>query len=183
MGLEGQVASIRRTEMIREVVEDLKARVARGEEPQCVAAQVLTDANSKLSMWNAIKCSTSMLQGGTESIPSHLTAGFGGLIQGHGPQIQEKAFAAIMEAYPDGDAIDHAFHEEKVPYITAIYKEILRNYVVLPFSLPHAADRDVHLKSGVVIPKGTTLYMNSDAGNHGELLLQRSQAVESADLT
>jgi phenylacetate 2-hydroxylase len=169
MGLEGQVASKRRTAMIQEVVEDLKNKVAKGEDPQCVAAQVMTDKNSKLSMWNAVKCSTSMLQGGTESIPSHLTAGFGGLVQGNGPAIQEKAFAAINEAYPNGDAIAHAFNEEKVPYLAAMYKEILRNYVVLPFSLPHAANQDVHLKSGITIPKGTTLYMNSDAGNHGEL--------------
>ena len=109
-----------------------------------------------------------MLQGGTESIPSHLTAGMGGLIQGHGPEMQEKAFAAITEAYPDNDAAIHAFREEKVPYVAALYKEILRNYVVLPMSLPHAANEDIHLKSGITIPKGTTLYMNSEGGNHGK---------------
>lgn len=109
-----------------------------------------------------------MLQGGTESIPSHLTAGMGGLLSEDGTRMQEKAFAAIVEQYPNGDAPEHAFTEEKVPYIAALYKEILRNYVVLPFSLPHEANEDVRLNSGVVIPKGTTLYMNSEAGNHGK---------------
>lgn len=112
-----------------------------------------------------------MLQGGTESIPSHLTAGMGGLIQGPGPEIQEKAFAAIKEAYPENDAEAHAFREEKVPMIAALYKEILRNYVVLPMSLPHEANEDIRLTSGITIPKGTTLYMNSEAGNHGKSIL------------
>lgn len=109
-----------------------------------------------------------MLQGGTESIPSHLTAGIGGLLSEEGISMQEKAFAAINEQYPSGDANEHAFTEENVPYIEALYKEILRNYVVLPFSLPHEANEDVKLKSGVVIPRGTTLYMNSEAGNHDQ---------------
>jgi cytochrome P450 len=82
--------------------------------------------------------------------------------------MQQKAYQAIMDVYPNGDAIEHAFDEEKVPYIVALYKEILRNHVVLPFALPHMANEDVRLKSGMLIPKGTTLYINTKGGNHGE---------------
>lgn len=109
-----------------------------------------------------------MLQGGTESLPSHILAGMGGLVSKEGVEIQEKAYRAIMEAYPGGDAEEHAFTEERVLYIVAIYKEILRNYVVLPFSLPHQASEDIQLQSGVIIPKGTRLYMNSEGASHGE---------------
>ncbi len=100
-------------------------------------------------------------------MPAHILAGMGGLVSEEGIEIQEKAYQAIIETYPNGDAAAHAFTEEGVPYIVAIYKEILRNYVVLPFSLPRQASEDIHLESGVVIPKGTRLYMNSEGGNHG----------------
>lgn len=108
-----------------------------------------------------------MLQGGTESLPSHLCAGLGGLVAPGGKELQDRALKEILEYYPDGDAKAHAFSEEKVPFVAAMYKEILRNYVVLPFSLPHEANADITLKSGVTIPKGTRLYMNSEAANHG----------------
>ena len=109
-----------------------------------------------------------MLQGGTESLPSHICAGLGGLVAPGGKELQDRALQEILEHYPDGDAKVHAFSEEKVPFVAALYKEILRNYVVLPFSLPHEASADITLKSGVTIPKGTRLYMNSEAANHGE---------------
>ena len=50
MGAEGQKASKRRTTMIQEVLEDLKARISAGENPICVAAQVMTDETSNLSL-------------------------------------------------------------------------------------------------------------------------------------
>ncbi|EXJ80755.1 hypothetical protein A1O3_07039 [Capronia epimyces CBS 606.96] len=168
MAKAGEAASKKRSRMIGEVLQDLQTRLNNGERPDCIAASVLTDGDNKLTLPNAIKCCTSMLQGGTESLPSHICAGLGGLISPEGEKMQEKAYADILEHYPDGDAADHAFNEEKVPYLVALYKEILRNYVVLPFSLPHEASSDIHLKSGVVIPKGTRLYMNSEAANHDE---------------
>ncbi|EXJ85327.1 hypothetical protein A1O1_05691 [Capronia coronata CBS 617.96] len=173
MGQEAQAASQKRSRMIQVVLEGLKERIAKGEQPNCIAASVLADENSKLSEANhatagAIKCSTSMVQGGLESLPAHVLAGMGGLTSAEGIKIQEKAYQAILETYPNGDAAEHAFTEESVPYIVAIYKEILRNYTVLPFSLPRQATEDIQLSSGAIIPKGTTLYMNSEGGNHDE---------------
>lgn len=140
---------------------------------------------SKKANWNttanAIKCCTSMLQGSTESLPSHLCGGLGGLVSPEGEEIQQKAYADIMETYPNGDAAKHAFDEEKVPYVVALYKEILRNYTVLPFSLPHSAASDVRLKSGIVIPQGTRLYMNSEAANHGKTRLELCSACFADD--
>lgn len=122
-----------------------------------------------------------MLQGSTESLPSHLCGGLGGLVSPEGEEIQQKAYADIMETYPNGDAAKHAFDEEKVPYVVALYKEILRNYTVLPFSLPHSAASDVRLKSGIVIPQGTRLYMNSEAANHGKTRLELCSACFADD--
>jgi phenylacetate 2-hydroxylase len=91
----------------------------------------------------------------------------GGLISSEGIEMQEKAYQATLNAYPDGDAAEYAFKEEKVSYIVAISKDVLRNYTVLPFGLLHEATEDIHLKWGVIIPKGIRLYMNSEGGNHG----------------
>ncbi|EXJ90308.1 hypothetical protein A1O1_03407 [Capronia coronata CBS 617.96] len=168
MAEAGEVASKKRSQMIGELLQDLQTRLNNGEQPDCIAASVLNDKDNKLTLPNAIKCCTSMLQGGTESLPSHICAGFSGLITPEGEKMQQKAFAEITEQYPNGDAREHAFKEEHAGYIVALYKEMLRNYVVLPFSLPHEANDDIRLKSGVVIPKGTRLYMNSEAANHDE---------------
>ncbi|KAF2098444.1 cytochrome P450 [Rhizodiscina lignyota] len=167
MGVQGRMASQKRSKMLDEVVQGLKLRLSNGEEPNCIAASIMKE-DSHLSTWDAIKASTSMLQGSTETVPSHLCAGLGGMIQGDGPGFQEKAYADILKHFPNGDAAEHAFTEESCPYIVALYKEVLRNYAILPFSLPRAAAEEVHLKSGITIPKGTALYMNSEAANHDE---------------
>jgi phenylacetate 2-hydroxylase len=55
--------------------------------------------------------------------------------------------------------------EEKVPYLTAVYKEMLRYYAVAPFAAPHEAVRDVAYEN-TVIPKGTIVYFNVECANH-----------------
>lgn len=50
MGLEGQRASNKRSNMIQQVLEDLKEKISQGEDTGCIAAQVMTDKSSKLSL-------------------------------------------------------------------------------------------------------------------------------------
>jgi 3-hydroxyphenylacetate 6-hydroxylase len=81
--------------------------------------------------------------------------------------IQETAYHAIQEAY--GDKIWGSPHEEnKVPYITALAKEVLRYFTVLRLSLPRTAYRGISYKN-MVIPKGTTVFLNAWACNRGTL--------------
>lgn len=54
MGAEGEKASKRRTAMIQEVLENLKSRIAAGETPTCVAAQVMMDETSNLSLCKSL---------------------------------------------------------------------------------------------------------------------------------
>jgi hypothetical protein len=46
MGEEGRRASKKRSEMIRVGLEDLNGRIEKGENPQCIAASVLTGEGS-----------------------------------------------------------------------------------------------------------------------------------------
>lgn len=64
----------------------------------------------------------------------------------------------INEAYPDGDAWRKCLDEEKVEYISAFCKEVLRFWTVIPMSLPRVSIKDV-IYQGARIPAGTTFLM------------------------
>ena len=57
----------------------------------------------------------------------------------HGSEIQRRACEETMKAYPDGNAWEICIENgEKVAYITALTKEILRFRSSIPIGLPHA---------------------------------------------
>ncbi|KAG9757150.1 putative cytochrome P450, partial [Aureobasidium melanogenum] len=53
------------------------------------------------------------------------------------------------------------------PYITALVKETLRFWSVIPICLPRVSIKDIEWQ-GAVIPAGTTFYMNAYAANYDE---------------
>jgi phenylacetate 2-hydroxylase len=110
-----------------------------------------------------------MLQAAAETISGTLTCGIGSLCADEaGHKMQEAAHAAILSRWGSPqEAFNHAFEAEDIPIVVALYKEILRYYAVAVYALPRIASKDIELKNGAVIPKGTTLYMNSENANHG----------------
>lgn len=110
----------------------------------------------------------SMLQGSSETLARTITNGLGALCGSEtGLQLQEEVYDAITKRWgTPQEAFDHAFDDEDIPLVVAVYKEMLRHYCVVTFALPRATIRDIKLKRGVVIPKGTTLYMNAEGGSH-----------------
>jgi len=56
-------------------------------------------------------------------------------------------------------------NEEKVPYIGALVKEILRFFTVIPICLPRLSTQDI-IYQDAVIPAGTTFYMNAYAADY-----------------
>lgn len=78
----------------------------------------------------------------------------------HGQEIQKRAYKEIMEVYPDGDAWSMCLTEEKVPYVTAFVREVLRFFTVIPICLPRTSIKDIKYEDAV-IPAGTTFYMVS----------------------
>lgn len=78
----------------------------------------------------------------------------------HGQEIQERAYEEIIKVYPDGDAWEKCLTEEKVSYVTALVREVLRFYTVIPICLPRTSTKDIHYDDAV-IPAGTTFFMVS----------------------
>lgn len=99
-----------------------------------------------------------MVSAGLDTVPGNLIMGMAYLASEDGQIIQKKAFDAIMEVYPDGDAWEKCLVEEKVPYVTALVKEILRFWTVIPICLPRESTKDIQW-NGATIPAGTTFFM------------------------
>lgn len=101
-----------------------------------------------------------MVSAGLDTVPGNIIMGIGYLSSPHGQEIQKRAYEEIMRVYPDGDAWELCLTEEKVPYLTALVKEVLRFWTVLPMCLPRVSIKDIHWEK-TTIPAGTTFYMAS----------------------
>lgn len=106
-----------------------------------------------------------MVSAGLDTVPGNLIMGIAYLASPEGQKIQARAYKEIKAVYPDDDAWERCLHEEKVPYITALYKEILRYWTVIPICLPRVSIKDI-VWNGVTIPAGTTFYMNAYAADY-----------------
>ena len=92
------------------------------------------------------------------TVPSNLIMGLAYLSSQHGQEIQECAYTEIIKTYPNGDAWDRCVHEEKIEYISAVVKEILRYFTVIPICLPRVSVKDIRYKD-VLISAGSTFFM------------------------
>ena len=108
-----------------------------------------------------------MVSAGIDTVPGNLVMGIAYLSSPHGQEIQRRAYAEIMRVYPSGDAWQKCLVEEHVPYITALVKEILRFYTVIPICLPRTSIKDIAWRDAV-IPAGTTFYMNAWAADYDD---------------
>ena len=99
-----------------------------------------------------------MVSAGLDTVPGNLIMGIAHLSSPHGQEIQKRAYEEIMKVYPNGDAWERCLAEEKVPYVTAFVREVLRFYTVIPICLPRTSIKDINYEDAV-IPAGTTFYM------------------------
>lgn len=99
-----------------------------------------------------------MVSAGLDTVPGNLIMAIAYLSSPHGQEIQQQAYEEILKVYPDGDAWEKCLVEEKVPYITAFVKEVLRFWTVIPICLPRKSIKDIQWE-GATIPAGTTFYM------------------------
>lgn len=108
-----------------------------------------------------------MVSAGLDTVPGNLIMGMAYLSTREGQAVQTKALAAIEEVYPNGDAWEKCLVEEKVPYVTALVKETLRYWTVIPICLPRTSIKDIEYQ-GSVFPAGTTFFMNAYAADYDE---------------
>ena len=106
-----------------------------------------------------------MVSAGLDTVPGNLIMGLAYLSSPAGEEVQDKAYQEIMKAYPDGDAWQKVVEEERVEYVTAFVKEVLRFFTVIPISLPRVSISDVNFEN-TIIPAGTTFYMNAYAADY-----------------
>jgi phenylacetate 2-hydroxylase len=106
-----------------------------------------------------------MVSAGLDTVPGNLIMGIAYLSSKDGQRIQKKAYDEIQEVYPNNDAWERCLDEEKLPYLTALYKEILRFWTVIPVCLPRVSIKPIEWQ-GVIIPAGTTFYMNAYAADY-----------------
>ena len=162
---EANSVRMRRDRYLGQLLEDLKREIAAGTDKPCITGNILKDPTAKLNDAEIRSVCLTMISAALETVPTNIILGIGYLSSPHGQEIQERAYREILSVYPDGDAWNRCLQEEHVPYITALCKEILRFYTVHHMSLPRRSIQEIEY-NGVVIPAGTSFYMNAFAGDY-----------------
>ncbi|KAM0426605.1 hypothetical protein ACHAPT_008299 [Fusarium lateritium] len=157
----------RRDKYLTDMLNDLKQRIADGTDKPCITGNILKDPEAKLNEAELKSICLTMVSAGLDTVPSNLIMGVAYLATPDGQKIQAKALKAIEEAYPNGEAWEKCLVEEKVPFITALVKETLRYWTVIPICLPRVNIRDIPYKD-TVIPAGTSFFMNAYAADYDE---------------
>ena len=130
-----------------------------------ISGNVLKDPEAKLNEAELKSIGLTMVSAGLDTVPGNVIMGLAFLSSAEGQKIQERAYHEIVKAYPDGDAWQKVVVEEKVEYMTAFVKEVLRFFTVIPISLPRVSISDIDYE-GATIPAGTTFYMNAYAADY-----------------
>ncbi|OCL10493.1 cytochrome P450 [Glonium stellatum] len=158
---------VRRDIYLTKLLDMLKERIADGTDKPCITGNVLKDPEAKLNEAEIKSICLTMVSAGLDTVPGNLIMGIAYLSSPHGQEIQKRAHAEILSVYPNNDAWEKCLHEEKVPYITALVKEILRFWTVIPICLPRVSVKPMEW-NGATIPAGTTFYMNAYAADYDD---------------
>jgi len=155
----------RRTKYMAHLLNMLKDRIAEGTDKPCITGNILKDPEAKLNDAEIDSIGLTMVSAGLDTVPGNLIMGLAFLSSSDGQTVQKKIFSEIQSVYPNGEAWHKCLQEEKLPYLTAFYKEVLRYWTVIPISLPRVSIKDITY-NGSVIPAGTTFYMNAYAADY-----------------
>ncbi|KAF1364899.1 cytochrome P450 phenylacetate hydroxylase-like protein [Lizonia empirigonia] len=155
----------RRDIYMDKLLNTLEEKIQKGADKPCITGNIIKDPEAKLNRAEIKSICLTMVSAGLDTVPGNLIMGIAYLATPAGQKIQARAYKEIMSVYPNGDAWERCLHEEKIPYITALYKEILRYWTVIPICLPRVSIKPIEW-NGVVIPAGTTFYMNAYAADY-----------------
>jgi phenylacetate 2-hydroxylase len=158
----------RRDKYLTTFLNMLKSRIAAGTDNPCISGNIIKDPDEKLNDAELKSICLTMVSAGIDTVPGNMIMGLGYLASPEGQQIQQRAYEEIMKVYSTpGDAWVKCLTEEKVPYITALTKEILRFWTVIPICLPRTSIKDITYQNAT-IPAGTTFYMNAWAADYDD---------------
>lgn len=122
----------RRDVYMNSLLAMLRARIQQGIDRPCITGNILKDPEAKLNEAEIRSIGLTMVSAGIDTIPGNLIMCLAYLSCDHGKEIQKRAYDEIMQVYPDGDAWEKCLVEEKVSYVTALVKEVLRFWTVIP---------------------------------------------------
>lgn len=154
----------RRDKYLTALNRGLDERMADASYDPCIQANVIMDEETKLNKAELMSISLTMLAGGLDTVTTQVTWLVAFLA--HHPEIQEKAITEIRKFYDEKYPLCDADDDEQCAYVAAIVRESLRYFTVLRLALPRASIKDV-VYDGVVIPKGSILFVNAWACNMG----------------
>lgn len=161
----------RRDKYLDELLNKVREMIKEGTEKPCISAAILKDQETRLTGVEVSSICLSLVSGGFETIPGTLVSCIGSLSTIEGQKYQKRAYQEIRKMYPAssdlGSAWANDFEKENMPYLNAIVKEAGRYYTVSNMSLPRKTMSDVRWGEAV-IPKGTMVLINAQAGNHGK---------------
>lgn len=151
---------LRRDRYLTLLLDGLQQRIASRTDKPCITGNILKDPEAaRLNEAEIRSICLTMVSAGLDTVPGNLIMGLAYLSTVHGQEIQKTALRAIEEVYPGGgDCWEQCLVEEKVPYVTALVKETLRFWTVIPICLPRTSVKDIPYENAV-IPAGTTFYM------------------------
>ncbi|KAK4113048.1 putative cytochrome P450 phenylacetate 2-hydroxylase [Canariomyces notabilis] len=167
MNREAQDFRVRRDKYLTFLLDMLKERIAQGTDKPCITGNILKDPEAKLNEAEVKSICLTMVSAGLDTVPGNLIMGIAYLASPDGQRIQQRAYEAIMSAYPNGDAWERCLVEENVPYVTALVKETLRFWTVIPICLPRVSTKEI-VYNGARIPAGTTFFMNAYAADYDD---------------
>lgn len=156
----------RRDVYLKKLNKDLDNRMETGTHKPCIQANVILDKENTLNTEELTSISLTMLSGGLDTITTLVAWSIALLAKR--PDVQEKALAEIKEYVGDDKPLCDPLDDQKCQYIVALVRECLRYYTVLRLALPRASVKDITF-DGVMIPKGTVVFLNAWACNMGKL--------------
>ncbi|KAI1658912.1 cytochrome P450 [Daldinia decipiens] len=153
----------RRDRYLSKLNKDLAEKVSKGTNKPCIQASVIKYKEVQLSDTELVAFSLSVLGGGFETVST--TVQWSIAYFALHPEIQDKAYTEIQQLQGSNEPLCDAADDQKCAYVLALVKEALRYFSVIPLALPRASIRDIEY-NGIVIPSGSTVYMNAWACNH-----------------
>ena len=142
-----------------------------------ISGNVLRDPEAKLNEAELKSIGLTMVSAGLDTVPGNIVMGLAFLSSAEGQRIQDRAYREILKAYPDGNAWHMVVKEEKIEYLTAFVKEVLRFFTVIPISLPRVSISDIRYEDAI-IPAGTTFYMNAYAADYDTSFFDSPQTFD-----
>ncbi|KAI0011137.1 cytochrome P450 [Xylariaceae sp. FL0662B] len=153
----------RRDRYLAKLNGDLAEKVEKGTNKPCVQASVIKYKEVELNETELLSISLSILSGGFETVSNTMQWSIAYLAQ-H-PEIQDRAYKEIREFQGSDEPLCDAADDQKCAYVLGLAKEALRYFSVVPLALPRESIRDMEY-DGVLIPAGSTVYMNAWACNY-----------------